>query len=275
SEGFEEELTGAAAVLKQQQQRREKKELQAKIQSMKNSVPKNKKRRKQLTDDIVKLEAEMEERHKQELDAVAKSQPEQTSMDSAVNGVTSRDGLAKQIREQAASVSEGCATGHRGRGASSTGAHLSFLTGAGHLNQQQHTEDLQDWLTRPSSSSESFASQACSGVQSTSAAKTSNSASMSTATPFEWEPNTGVFSSSLTANTPAWGGQLELRALSHILQAPIEVIQADSPLIVIGEEYSIRPITLVYMRQNITIQWNHWSPLQMTDNFIIYLFINK
>uniref|UniRef100_A0A8C5LQ09 BED-type domain-containing protein n=1 Tax=Leptobrachium leishanense TaxID=445787 RepID=A0A8C5LQ09_9ANUR len=89
-----------------------------------------------------------------------------------------------QIRGQAASVSGGCAPSRRGRGASSAGARLSlFLTGAGHLKQQQHTEDLVDWLTRPSSSSESSVSQACSGLQSTSAAKTSNSASMSTATP--------------------------------------------------------------------------------------------
>uniref|UniRef100_A0A8C5MLY9 BED-type domain-containing protein n=1 Tax=Leptobrachium leishanense TaxID=445787 RepID=A0A8C5MLY9_9ANUR len=88
-----------------------------------------------------------------------------------------------QIRWQAANVSGGCASGRGGRGASSAGARLSFLTGAGRLKQQQHTEDLVDWLTRPSSSSESSASQASSALQSTSAAKASNAASMSTATP--------------------------------------------------------------------------------------------
>uniref|UniRef100_A0A8C5PDM3 BED-type domain-containing protein n=1 Tax=Leptobrachium leishanense TaxID=445787 RepID=A0A8C5PDM3_9ANUR len=55
--------------------------------------------------------------------------------------------------------------------------------------QQQHTEDLVYWLTRPSSSSESSASQACSGLQSTSTAKASNSASMSTATPAVASPS--------------------------------------------------------------------------------------
>ncbi|KAF6100478.1 OTU deubiquitinase 6B [Phyllostomus discolor] len=49
-------------------------------------------------------------------------------------------------------------------------------------------------------------------------------------------------------NTAAWGGQLELRALSHILQTPIEIIQADSPPIVVGEEYPKKPLILVYMR---------------------------
>lgn len=40
----------------------------AKIQSMKNAVPKNdKKRRKQLTEDITKLEAELNQKHENEL----------------------------------------------------------------------------------------------------------------------------------------------------------------------------------------------------------------
>lgn len=48
-------------------------------------------------------------------------------------------------------------------------------------------------------------------------------------------------------HTAAWGGQLELRALTHVLQLPIEVIQADSAVVKIGEEYKADPITLVYM----------------------------
>lgn len=40
----------------------------AKIQSMKNSVPKNdKKRRKQLTEEIAKLEADLNQKHEEEL----------------------------------------------------------------------------------------------------------------------------------------------------------------------------------------------------------------
>uniref|UniRef100_A0A2K6EMA4 ubiquitinyl hydrolase 1 n=1 Tax=Propithecus coquereli TaxID=379532 RepID=A0A2K6EMA4_PROCO len=40
----------------------------------------------------------------------------------------------------------------------------------------------------------------------------------------------------------------KLRALSHILETPIEIIQADSPPIVVGEEYPKKPLILVYMR---------------------------
>ena len=46
-----------------------KKELQAKIQGMKIAFPRNdKRRRKQLTEDVAKLEAEMEQKHKGEMD---------------------------------------------------------------------------------------------------------------------------------------------------------------------------------------------------------------
>merc|ERR1712080_326155 len=37
--------------------------------------------------------------------------------------------------------------------------------------------------------------------------------------------------------TPAWGGQVELRALSQALKVPIEVVQADGPSMVVGEEF--------------------------------------
>lgn len=46
----------------------------AKIQSMKNAVPKNdKKRRKQLTEDIAKLEAELDQKHEEELRGLSSS----------------------------------------------------------------------------------------------------------------------------------------------------------------------------------------------------------
>lgn len=76
-------------------------------------------------------------------------------------------------------------------------------------------------------------------------------------------------------HTTAWGGQLEvssfvvvfvvsqlfcllgltviilftqqLKALTQVLHLPIEVIQADSPAIKLGEEYDGEPITLMYV----------------------------
>ncbi|XP_036914604.1 deubiquitinase OTUD6B isoform X2 [Sturnira hondurensis] len=66
--------------------RKEKKELQAKIQGMKNAVPKNdKKRRKQLTEDVAKLEAEMERKHKEELEQLKLTSTESKRDFDAVN----------------------------------------------------------------------------------------------------------------------------------------------------------------------------------------------
>uniref|UniRef100_A0A1B6CUT1 ubiquitinyl hydrolase 1 n=1 Tax=Clastoptera arizonana TaxID=38151 RepID=A0A1B6CUT1_9HEMI len=52
------------------------------------------------------------------------------------------------------------------------------------------------------------------------------------------------------ANTPAWGGQVELKALSHILHCCIEVIQSTSPPVIIGEEYlsNGHKLILIYHR---------------------------
>jgi OTU domain-containing protein 6 len=37
-------------------------------------------------------------------------------------------------------------------------------------------------------------------------------------------------------STKAWGGQIELQALSHVLQMPIEVIQVDTPPVLLGDD---------------------------------------
>lgn len=54
-----------------------------------------------------------------------------------------------------------------------------------------------------------------------------------------------------TEHTSAWGGQLELRALSQVLRRSIEVVQAEGRGIVLGEEFidsSLEPIVLTYHR---------------------------
>ncbi|XP_038841961.1 deubiquitinase OTUD6B isoform X2 [Salvelinus namaycush] len=67
------------------------------------------------------------------------------------------------------------------------------------------------------------------------------------------------------ADTAAWGGQLELRALTQVLQLPIEVLQADSPAIMIGEEFDKSPITLIYMRHAYGLGEHYNSVERMRD----------
>lgn len=51
------------------------------------------------------------------------------------------------------------------------------------------------------------------------------------------------------ATTSAWGGQVEVRALTQTLKAPIRIVQATGPALLLGEEFSgVKPLTLCYHR---------------------------
>ncbi|XP_051519039.1 deubiquitinase OTUD6B-like isoform X2 [Myxocyprinus asiaticus] len=90
-----------AEELLAKQHRKEKKDLQAKIQIMKNAVPKNdKKRRKQLTEDIARLEAELSQKHENELKQMQiSSTPEEVS--NALDSVSLADNEEKTDAKQA------------------------------------------------------------------------------------------------------------------------------------------------------------------------------
>ncbi|CAF0731510.1 unnamed protein product [Brachionus calyciflorus] len=50
-------------------------------------------------------------------------------------------------------------------------------------------------------------------------------------------------------NTSVWGGQLELKALSELLDLTIQVIQSEGPEIIIGEDKkSVKPLIITYHR---------------------------
>ncbi|XP_063761866.1 uncharacterized protein LOC134879338 [Eleginops maclovinus] len=66
-------------------------------------------------------------------------------------------------------------------------------------------------------------------------------------------------------HTAAWGGHLELRALTQVLHLPMEVIQADSPPIKIGEEFDSEPITLIYMHHAYGLGEHYNSVEQLKD----------
>ena len=68
-------------------------------------------------------------------------------------------------------------------------------------------------------------------------------------------------------NTASWGGgsQLEIRALSHILWKPVEIIQADSPLIFVGEEYPEDLLILVYVKHAYGLGEHYNSVTQLVN----------
>lgn len=268
-----------AEELLAKQQRKEKKELQANIQSMKNAVPKNdKKRRKQLTEDITKLEAELNQKHEEEIRQLQTSSAEgKVKVEEVTEAVESMN-VSSEEQEDIIQTRISKAQKRRDKKAAQekerenriAEAEVENLSGSRHqeglkLRQKLAEKQLQikeilsdghcmyraveDQLTWRRGCS--FGIQAL-RVQTAEYMRSHEDDFL----PFLTNPNTGDMYTadqfekycSDVAETAAWGGQLELRALTHLLQFPIAVLQADSPSIIIGEEYSKPPITLVYMK---------------------------
>ncbi|XP_017276100.1 deubiquitinase OTUD6B [Kryptolebias marmoratus] len=257
--------------------RREKKDLQAKIQSMKNAVPKNdKKRRKQLTEEIAKLEADLTEKHEEETRQLTSTTD--TKVEEVVNSVETmkveggeqeevkqprvtkaqkrRDKKAAQEKERESRIAEAEVQNLQGV------RHQEGLKLAQKLAQQklQIKEISSDGHCMYRAIEDQLAQRSKPGLSMSMKELRSRTAehmrnNPDDFLPFLTNPNTGdLFTTdefekycSDVEHTTAWGGQLELRALTQVLNLPVEVIQADSPTIRIGEEYDGETVTLVYM----------------------------
>lgn len=264
------------------QHRKEKKDLQAKIQSMKNAVPKNdKKRRKQLTEEIAKLEADLNQKHEEEFrklkddtDVKACSQGEEViygietlkvdgedleevKQPRVTKAQKRRDKKAAQERERESRIAEAEVQNLQGV------RHQEGLKLAQKLAQQQLQikEISSDGHCMYRAIEDQLAQRSKPGItMSVKELRSCTADHMRNHSddflPFLTNPTTGDMYTtdefekycSDVEHTAAWGGQLELKALTQVLHLPIEVIQADSPTIKIGEEYDGDHITLVYMR---------------------------
>lgn len=262
---------------------REKRELQAHIQSLRASIPKNDKgRRKQLLSDIARLEAEMEQRHQQELEKF------EENPDSEVDSITAdlkkmnlenmpprpskgqkkRDRRSTQERRHQETVSLAQAeqlAAYRREEEEKVAAilvaknvEMKTIPADGHCMYRA----IQDQLVF-STTIENLRYRTADYMRK----------HIDDFLPFFTEPEAGNFYTREDflrycddiVHKASWGGQLELRALSHVLQTPIEVVQANSPIIVIGEEYTRKPLTLVYLHYacNFGEHYNSVKPIQV------------
>ncbi|XP_041503424.1 OTU domain-containing protein 6A-like [Microtus oregoni] len=244
---------------------REKRELQAHIQALESSVPKNdRNRRKQVLADTARLRAEMEQRHRQELERF-QEEPDASVESIAANlkkmnleNVPPRPSKAQKRRERRANLqrqrpqripvaqSEEQAAYRR-----EEEEKVAAILAARSLEMKPIPADghcmyraIQDQLVF-SVTVESLRYRTAYYMKK----------HIDDFLPFFTEPEAGNFYTREDflrycddiVHRSLWGGQLELRAMSHVLQTPIEVVQANSPIIVIGEEYTRKPITLVYL----------------------------
>ncbi|KAM9050988.1 deubiquitinase OTUD6B isoform 3-T3 [Megaptera novaeangliae] len=237
---------------------------------MKNAVPKNdKKRRKQLTEDVAKLEAEMEQKHKEELEQL-KLTSKESKIDSVAVNISNlvlenqpfRISKAQKRRDKKAAL-------EKEREERIAEAEIENLTGARHVESEKLAQILaarqleikqipSDGHCMYRAIEDQLKEQDCSLTVAALRCQTADymQSHVEDFLPFLTNANTGDMYTSEEfrkycddiINTAAWGGQLELRALSHILRTPIEIIQADSPPLVVGEEYPKNPLILVYMR---------------------------
>ncbi|XP_027464442.1 OTU domain-containing protein 6A isoform X1 [Zalophus californianus] len=261
---------------------RERKELQARIQGMKNSVPKSdKKRRKQLLLDVARLEAEMEQKHQQELETFRESFPGDGNLDSVTEDLSKmnlenqppRQSRAQRRRERRAAL-------ERVRQERMAEAEMEQLASFRRDEEEKLAAilrsknlELKDMPVDGHCMYRAIQDQLVFSVTVESLRKrTANymRKHVDDFLPFFRDPDTGDAYSrqdflSYCDNivlSPSWGGQLELRALSHVLQTPIEVIQADLPAVVIGVEYSRKPLTLVYLRYACNLG-EHYSSMRI------------
>ncbi|XP_030003906.1 deubiquitinase OTUD6B [Sphaeramia orbicularis] len=275
---MEEGIAETPEELLAKQHRKEKKDLQAKIQSMKNAVPKNdKKRRKQLTEEITKLEADLNQKHEEEVKQLKSTTD--TKVEEVINGVESLKvdgGEEEEVKQprvtKAQKRREKKAAQEKERETRIAEAEVQNLQGVRHQEGLKLTQKLaQQQLQIKEISSDGhcmyravedqLAQRSVPGLPMNVKELRSRTAQHMRShaddfLPFLTNPNTGDMYTtdefekycSDVEHTAAWGGQLELRALTHVLHLPIAVIQADSPTIKIGEEYDSEPITLLYMR---------------------------
>ncbi|XP_004648889.1 OTU domain-containing protein 6A-like [Octodon degus] len=268
--------------------RREKKELEDQIQSMKRSVPKgDREQRKQLRLNIARLQAELEQRHLRELEKFQEKFPSSHALDSLAQN------LAKLNLENRHPHSSKARRRRERREAEEREEQERALAA--------ELEPLEDF--RKEEEARLVAILAARGLEMKALPLDSQCMfrAVQDQLPFvatvdglrrrvadymrrhvddflpffntddddddEEEPLTRedfLAHCEHVARLRPWGGQLELRALSHVLRRPMEVVQAAGPALLLGEQYRCKPVTLVYVQYACSLgeHYNSVQPLR-------------
>lgn len=287
----------------QSRHRREKKELQAKIQALKKNVPKgNKKLRKEVMEEIARLENEMSVRHAQELieekererktqeeksnerlssncnAAVESNASNESRKNGNLEGEETEDGVnegpvriskaqkrrekkAKENREReeryAAALEEMDMNGPKvveerklqvKLKERQLKLHPVCSDGDCLYNAVLHQYLLKNQHRIPSDSMSVLKLREMTADY--------IELNKDTLLPYMTHPDTGNLLTDEeflsyceeVRHTSAWGGHIELKALSTVLKTPIEVIQADGAPTIQGQEYDEEPLVITYHR---------------------------
>ncbi|XP_073987717.1 deubiquitinase OTUD6B [Rhodnius prolixus] len=289
-----------------QKQRKEKKELQCKIQALKKSATKgDKKRKKEVTEEITKLEAELEKKHAEELANAEVGKKDVTELTDAVNNLSTSDpspedgldevpGLKQHRITKAQRRREKKAIQMKERELRINEQEAENVYGA----RQIETETIKNILKErglmiheiPSDGNCLYCAVDHQLKESRGSAPGVKELRQKTGTilrencneylPFLSHPDTGEMLTESqfydycdqVSQTSAWGGQVELRALSEALKCCIEVIQAEGPPMVVGEAYSKDgepKLILTYHRRMYSLGEHYNSVRQYIDESIL------
>ncbi|XP_033117213.1 deubiquitinase OTUD6B-like [Anneissia japonica] len=257
-----------------QRHKRERKELNGKIQAMKHAIPKgDKKKKKETTIEIAKLEAELNNRQEEELKNLIKpNSVTENGIETGMEKLNMQDKPEEKVEEKVVKTTR--AQKRRNKKANKEKEREQRIaeeeSNNVFSNRKMEEQKINAILTGRGLCIREIASDghclynalidqlARQGVQT----KLQNlreqtaeymrshmedflyflckSDSGEPYTPEEYEEYCREI-----ANTAAWGGQHEINAISHIYQSPIEVIQADSPPLTVGEHFSEKHMPLI------------------------------
>lgn len=293
-DGSEDELNVEEEL--QVRHRKERKELQARVQALKKSADKgDKKRKREVLDDIVKLELALDQRHSEELlKASTKTienviqQVEHISMNNDGNlqpahtervskAQKRRDKKAQSEREKEIAIKaqeELNKTGPRMMEIQTlktilSSRHLQLYPIASDgdclYNAVRHQlmvtghQPLYDTPTLRCKTAEYISSNKDSLIF-----YMTNPSNGDILNDIEFERYCTAIRS-----TPAWGGQIEIKALSQVLQAPIEVLQASGPPTIQNENnFSGPTLIITYHRFMYSLgeHYNSTEPVSVIEN---------
>ena len=270
----DDELSAEEQLLKRH--RKEKKDLQAKIQNLKKTLSKgDKKKKKEAQEEINQLENDLSKRHAKELESLKEDLivsdttklAERLILDESKTDVTNVSDNSSKQASKAQKRRDKKEQQEKERQANIEAQKEMNKLGPRHLETTKIVEILKDrnlaLYDIPSNGDCLFAA-VCHQIPEKDVPQLRRECVENIKTlkdeylPFLTHPKTGemltdaqfVEYCSNMAETNAWGGQVELRAISDILHRKIEVLQSEGPPIIIGENESSDqlPIMLTYHR---------------------------
>ncbi|KAL5277108.1 OTUD6B family protein [Megaselia abdita] len=277
--------------------RKEKKDLQAKIQSLKKSATKgDKKKRKEVLEEIAKLEIDSEKKHSEELnnfnnsknkeEVIENSAPEiektadddetTTTQPRITKAQKRRDKKIREEKERAADIAEQEELNKNGPRTLETQSITNILKarnlslhpiisdGNCLFNAVIHQLDLKECDVTDISTLRDKTAKYIENHKDEFIFYMTNQDTGDVLNEEEFLK----YCESLRS-TSAWGGQIEISALSNVLKVQIEVIQATGPPTIQGaEEYSNRPkLVITYHRHMYSLgeHYNSTKPLVVEE----------